>query len=144
VSAAVKNVVVLGGGTSGWLSACFIERILANLHVPDASVTLVESEDIGIIGVGEATLNDLKQTLQFLDVEERAFMINTHATFKNGIKFVNWRDDPAKFGQHHYYHPFEDTPTVRGMWLLDIWACLRADQDLDLLDLDLTGPSAII
>ena len=107
---AVKNVVVLGGGSSGWMSACYIQRILAQLNLADASVTLIESKDIGIIGVGEATLNDLKRTLQFLGIEERAFMLSSHATFKNGIKFVNWRDDPAKVGRHHYYHPFEDTP----------------------------------
>jgi tryptophan 7-halogenase len=144
VSEAVRKVVVLGGGTSGWMSACYIERILANFHVPDASVTLVESEDIGIIGVGEATLNDLKQTLQFIGIDERAFMTNTHATFKNGIKFVNWRDDPAKCGQHHYYHPFEDTPTIQGTWLLDIWACLQADRAWDLDYCYLTGPSGFI
>src|SRR5262245_14359038 len=107
----IKRVVVLGGGTSGWLSACYLQRILA-LQVPDATVTLIESEDIGIIGVGEATLNDLKNTLRFLGIDEAPFMIKTHATFKNGIKFVNWRDDPAKAGRHHFYHPFEDVPTV--------------------------------
>lgn len=141
---AVKSVVVLGGGSSGWMSACYIERILANFNVPDANVTLIESKDIGIIGVGEATLNDLKQTLQFIGIDERAFMINCHATFKNGIKFVNWRDDPAKFGRHHFYHPFEDTPTIRGMSLLDIWSCLRADRDFDLDYGYMTGPSAFI
>jgi tryptophan 7-halogenase len=144
MSEAVKNVVILGGGTSGWMSACYIERILASFGVPDATVTLIESKDIGIIGVGEATLNDLKHTLQFLGIEERAFMINTHATFKNGIKFVNWRDDPAKLGRHHYYHPFEDTPTVRGMCLLDIWSCLHAEHEWDLDYCYITGPSAFI
>ena len=102
MSESVRNVVVFGGGTSGWMSACYIQRILANLEVPNASVTLVESKDIGIIGVGEATLNDLKQTLQYIGIDEQAFMLNSHATFKNGIKFVNWRDDPAKVGRHHY------------------------------------------
>lgn len=140
----VKRVVVLGGGTSGWMSACYIQRVLSNLNVADASVTLVESEDIGIIGVGEATLNDLKQTLQFLEIDEASFMVATHATFKNGIKFVNWRDDPASVGQHHYWHPFEDVPTIGGMWLLDIWSCLKADYDLDIDYGYLTGPSAFV
>ena len=144
MSESVRNVVVFGGGTSGWMSACYIQRILANLEVPNASVTLVESKDIGIIGVGEATLNDLKQTLQYIGIDEQAFMLNSHATFKNGIKFVNWRDDPAKVGRHHYYHPFEDTPTVRGMWLLDIWSCLRAHHNWDLDYCYITGPSAFI
>ena len=56
MSGVVKRVVVMGGGTSGWMSACYLERVLARMQVADASVTLVESEDIGIIGVGEATL----------------------------------------------------------------------------------------
>jgi len=144
VNEPVKHVVVLGGGTSGWMSACYIQRILSNLKVPGATVTLVESEDIGIIGVGEATLNDLKNTLRFIGVDEASFMINTHATFKNGIKFVNWRDDPAKIGQHHYYHPFENVPTVDGMWLVDIWSALRADHGFDMDYCYLTGPSAFI
>jgi len=126
------------------MSACYIQRLLAYLKIPDASVTLIESEDIGIIGVGEATLNDLKATLQFLEIDEREFMIATHATFKNGIKFVNWRADPAKAGRHHYWHPFENVPTVDGMWLVDIFACLRADQRIDLDYGYLTGPSAFI
>ncbi len=144
MNAPVEKVVVVGGGTSGWLSACFIQRVLADLQVLNASVTLVESEDVGIIGVGEATLNDLKSTLQFLGLDELPFMRNTHATFKNGIKFVNWRDDPAKIGQHHYYHPFEDVPTIGGMWLLDIWSYLRAEYGFDIDYGYLTGPSAFI
>ena len=51
MSEVVKRVVVMGGGTSGWMSACYLERLLARLQIPDATVTLVESEDIGIIGV---------------------------------------------------------------------------------------------
>ncbi len=144
MSEPVKNVVVLGGGTAGWMSACVIERVLAKLRVPDARVTLIESEDIGIIGVGEATLNDLKGALQFLEIDEAAFMSNAHATFKNGIKFVNWRDDPAKVGTHHFYHPFEDTPTIDGMALVDVWSCLRADHGFDMDYAYLTGPSAFI
>jgi len=144
VSGVVKKVVVMGGGTSGWMSACYIERLLARMHVADASVTLVESEDIGIIGVGEATLNDLKRTLRFLEIDEREFMIRTHATFKNGIKFVNWREDPAQAGRHHYYHPFEAVPQIDGVFLVDIWACLAADNEIDLDYCYLTGPSAFI
>jgi tryptophan halogenase len=144
VSGVVKRVVVMGGGTSGWMSACYLERLLARMQVADASVTLVESEDIGIIGVGEATLNDLKRTLRFLEIDEREFMIRTHATFKNGIKFVNWREDPAKVGRHHYYHPFEAVPKIDGMWLVDVWSCLRADNEIDLDYCYMTGPSAFM
>ena len=134
----------MGGGTSGWMSACYLERVLTRMRVADASVTLVESEDIGIIGVGEATLNDLKRTLRFLEIDEREFMIRTHATFKNGIKFVNWHDDPAKAGRHHYYHPFEAVPKIDGMWLVDVWSCLKADNEIDLDYGYMTGPSAFL
>jgi tryptophan halogenase len=144
VSRVVNRVVVMGGGTSGWMSAAYLERLLTRMNVPDASVTLVESEDIGIIGVGEATLNDLKRTLRFLEIDEREFMIRTHATFKNGIKFVNWREDPAKIGRHHYYHPFEAVPKIDGMWLVDVWSCLKADNEIDLDYGYMTGPSAFI
>ena len=144
MSGVVKRVVVMGGGTSGWMSACYLERLLARMQVGDASVTLVESEDIGIIGVGEATLNDLKRTLRFLEIDEREFMMRTHATFKNGIKFVNWCEDPAKVGRHHYYHPFEEVPKIDGMWLVDVWRCLHADKEIDLDYCYMTGPSAHI
>ena len=84
---------------------------LAILFV-SAIVTLVESADIGIIGVGEATIPDLKQALQFLGIDETTFMQRTNATFKNAIKFVNWHQDPKEIGEHYFYHPFERPPNV--------------------------------
>src|SRR5690606_22404510 len=51
---------------------------------------------------------------------------------------------PAKFGKHHYYHPFETVPMIDGMWLVDVWACLYADRKIDLDYGYLTGPSAFI
>ena len=91
------RVVVLGGGTAGWMTAAGVASLLPGR----AQVTLVESEDIGIVGVGEATLPHLRGYVEKLGIAEAAFMKATHATFKLGIEF---RD----FGQlgEGYIHPF--------------------------------------
>ncbi|MFS0772384.1 tryptophan halogenase family protein [Sphingomonas sp. 1P08PE] len=91
------KVVIVGGGTAGWMSAAALVGI-----VPDAvDVELVESEVIGIVGVGEATLPHLRGFIERLGIDERAFMAATEATFKLGIDF---RDFGA-IGDR-YIHPF--------------------------------------
>lgn len=91
------RVVVLGGGTAGWMSAAGLAGLLPGF----ASVTLVESEDIGIVGVGEATLPHIRGYVEKLGIDEAAFMRATHATYKLGIDF---RDFGA-IGTS-YIHPF--------------------------------------
>jgi tryptophan halogenase len=93
------QVVVLGGGTAGWMSAAGLARMLGE----QVSVTLVESEDIGIVGVGEATLPHIRHFVERLGIDEAAFMKATHATYKLGIEF---RDFGA-IGES-YVHPFGD------------------------------------
>ncbi|WP_296676731.1 tryptophan halogenase family protein [Novosphingobium sp.] len=91
------RVVVLGGGTAGWMTAAGLAKLL-----PDhAQVTLIESEDIGIVGVGEATLPHIRAFVEKLGIDEAAFMKATHATYKLGIDF---RDFGA-LGTS-YIHPF--------------------------------------
>lgn len=91
------RVVILGGGTAGWMTAASLVRLLPGL----ATVTLVESEDIGIVGVGEATLPHIRGFVERLGIDEAAFMRATHATYKLGIDF---RDFGA-IGTS-YIHPF--------------------------------------
>ena len=91
------RVVVLGGGTAGWMSAAAIAKLLPDL----AQVELVESEDIGIVGVGEATLPHIRGFVENLGIDEASFMKATHATFKLGIDF----QDFGKIGES-YIHPF--------------------------------------
>lgn len=122
----IKNVVVVGGGTAGWLSAAYILRWLRQAGVRDTKVTLVESAEIGVIGVGEATIPDLKATLRYLNIDEKEFMVRTNAGFKSAIKFVNWRDDPKEVGDHHFYHPFERPPIIRGLSFSDVWLLGRS------------------
>ncbi|MFC3099234.1 tryptophan halogenase family protein [Alteraurantiacibacter palmitatis] len=91
------RVVVLGGGTAGWMTAASLIRLL-----PDtASVDLIESEDIGIVGVGEATLPHIRGFVEKLGIDEAAFMKATHATFKLGIDFRDF----GRIGES-YIHPF--------------------------------------
>ncbi|WP_114521725.1 tryptophan halogenase family protein [Altererythrobacter sp. ZODW24] len=91
------RVVVLGGGTAGWMSAASVAKLLPGI----ASVELVESEDIGIVGVGEATLPHIRSFVERLGINEAAFMKATHATYKLGIDFRDF----GKIGES-YIHPF--------------------------------------
>ena len=91
------RVVVLGGGTAGWMTAAGIAKLLPEI----ADVQLVESEDIGIVGVGEATLPHIRGFVEKLGIDEAAFMKATHATFKLGIDFRDF----GRIGES-YIHPF--------------------------------------
>ena len=91
------RVVVLGGGTAGWMTAAGLAKLLPGI----ASVQLVESDDIGIIGVGEATLPHIRAFVERLGIDEAAFMKATHATYKLGIDF----HDFGRIGES-YIHPF--------------------------------------
>lgn len=91
------KVVVLGGGTAGWMAAAGLAKLLP----ASTSVTLVESEGIGIVGVGEATLPHIRAYVERLGIDEAEFMKATHATYKLGIDFRDF----GRIGES-YIHPF--------------------------------------
>ncbi|MGH8062298.1 MAG: tryptophan halogenase family protein [Pseudoxanthomonas sp.] len=93
----VKRVVIAGGGTAGWMAAAAVSRLLGKT----LDVTLVESEEIGTVGVGEATIPTLLSFHQMLDIGEQEFMAAVQGTIKLGISFENWLD----IG-HRYIHSF--------------------------------------
>ncbi len=96
----VNHVVIVGGGTAGWLSAAVIA---ARHHGPNGpTVSLVEASDIPTIGVGEGTWPTMKNTVQSIGIRESDLFAACHAGFKQGGKFVDWVHGNGDF----YYHPF--------------------------------------
>ena len=94
-----QRVVIVGGGTAGWMTAAALVK-----HLPHAcNVTLIESAEIGIVGVGEATLPHIRSFVEALGIDEAAFMRATHATYKLGIDFRDF----GSIGTS-YLHPFGD------------------------------------
>ena len=94
----VKRIVIAGGGTAGWMTGAYLARWLDGV---DISVTLVESELIGTVGVGEATVPGIHQFIKDLGIKESEFITATNATFKLGIEFENWAGIDKTF-----FYPF--------------------------------------
>ncbi len=82
----INHVVIAGGGTAGWMTAAAFSKLLGN----NIKVTLIESDDIATVGVGEATIPPIKNFHKLLGISEQEVMKATHATFKLGISFENW------------------------------------------------------
>ena len=101
----MKKIVIVGGGSSGWMTASYLNH-LYNKHDKNVQVTLIESKDIDILGVGEATVPTLRTFFQALGFDEAEVMRETNATFKNGILFRGW-NKPIDGKTHEYLHPFE-------------------------------------
>jgi len=113
LSSQIKRIIVLGGGTAGWITA----GLLAKKHAAGVKVTLIESPDISTIGVGEGTWPTMRQTLAKLGVPEAKFLQKCHATFKQASKFVNWIN-PVN---DTYYHPFTEPQGFNKVDLSPYW-----------------------
>src|SRR5882762_3684949 len=94
----IRSIAIVGGGTAGWVAASMLARALPGTGI---AITLIESPEIGTVGVGEATIPPIIDLLRFLSINEEDFVRHTNATYKLGIKFSDWKE-PG----HAYWHPF--------------------------------------
>jgi tryptophan halogenase len=93
-----KNIVILGGGTAGWITA-----VQMRTYFPKSNITVIQNEDIGVIGVGEATVPNIISFLNENGIRVEDVIRNTGGTIKNGISFENWNGDGEK-----YFHGFHE------------------------------------
>ncbi|WP_199775595.1 tryptophan halogenase family protein [Microbulbifer pacificus] len=116
----IKRVLVVGGGTAGWLSACHLAKKLSSSSPAGVQITLVESENIPTIGVGEGTVPAIRESLRYLGISETEFVRECDVTFKQGIKFANWVRPPGAAGPDFYHHVF-DYPDIGAGDLTPYW-----------------------
>jgi tryptophan 7-halogenase len=115
----IRHVVIVGGGTAGWMAAAALSRMQAN---GVTKITLIESDEIGIVGVGEATIPPIKTFNAMLGIDENEFVAKTQGSFKLGIEFAGWSRADEK-----YLHPFGAYGSdINGVKFHQIWMRLRA------------------
>lgn len=108
--AIIRNVLIVGGGTSGWVTATYMAKLLGCGTPGCINITLIESSDIDTIGVGEATILPIRSLISTLGLDEGRFMRDANATFKLAIRFIDWLRAPdapeTDLNRHWFYHAF--------------------------------------
>jgi len=129
----IKNIVVVGGGTAGWMTAAAFSHATGD----KAKITLIESEEIGTVGVGEATIPPFVNFNNLLGIDEATLMSEVDASFKLGIQFVNWGQKGDS-----YFHPFGDYGySIEGNDFHSVW--LKARRNGDARPLHAFSPETI-
>lgn len=126
-STRLNRFVIVGGGTAGWMAAAVLSKFAGP---SGASVTLIESEAIETIGVGEATIPYIQDFIEMLGIDEAEFLKETKATYKLGIEFVDW----GKLGDR-YIHPFGEYGVAIGQLpFYQFWSRMRSTGDKSPID----------
>lgn len=114
----IQRIVIVGGGTTGWMAAAYLAKALQH----SVNITLIESDRIPTIGVGEATIPSIRPDLfDFLEIPESEWMPQCKATFKIGIKYVNWAYEPSSNKNNIFYHIFGESKDCDGIPLTHYW-----------------------
>lgn len=114
----IKKIAIVGGGTAGWMAANHLGVELSGDS--QIEITLIESPDVPVIGVGEGTVPRIRETLHKFGISELDLLASCDTTFKTGIKFSNWMTESPEPGGNYYYHPFS-SPYPEGYDLTDYW-----------------------
>jgi Tryptophan halogenase len=128
----IRDVVILGGGTAGWMTASYLAKAFGKR----IRISLIEAQTISKIGVGEATIPNLQRVfVDFLELPEEEWVRECNASFKAGIKFINWRGPAETHGENHFYHLFGIIPTFENVPLSQFWTLRRhTEHNLEPLD----------
>ena len=131
----LRSILIADGGTAGWLCACYLAKTLNIRSSGAVRIQLVESPDIGILGVGEGTFPSIRGALSQIGISEARFIRETQATFKQGIRFVDWVRPPRSPGHDHYFHPFNlPSSRVDGLDLVPYWLLGAAGEGMAFAD----------
>lgn len=120
----IKSVVIVGGGTAGWLTASILAADHCASHPDGLSVTVIESARVPILGVGEGTWPSMRDTLRRIGISETTFVRRCNAAFKQGSRFNGWRDGSDA---DYYFHPFEAPPSQDDVDALTLWRASQGD-----------------
>jgi tryptophan 6-halogenase len=115
-----KQVMIVGGGSSGWMTAAYLRKALGER----VEVTVLESPNIKTVGVGEATFSTIKLFFDYLGLPEHEWMPRCNATYKLAIRFQNWTSQGG-----HFYHPFQRYEMVDGYNLGEWWLKLKRGEE---------------
>ncbi len=114
----IKRIVILGGGTAGWMTASYLGKALQG----SANIIVLESATVPKIGVGEATVPNLQKVFfDYLGLKEEDWMPKCNASFKVAVKFINWKTGGVDGKTDHFYHPFGLLPTCDNIPLSHYW-----------------------